>query len=52
MTTLGSNRLGPPLAAAFAVLTFVTIAWLRWPLVWVVAGLGSIAVGAAWLRLR
>ena len=25
MTTLGSNRLGPPLAAAFALLTFLTI---------------------------
>ena len=52
MSTLRSSSLGPLPAAAFAVLTFVTIAWLRWPLVWVVAGLGSIAVGAAWLRLR
>jgi chromate transporter len=52
MSTLRSSSLGPLLAALFAVLTFVTIAWLRWPLVWVVAGLGSVAVGAAWLRLR
>jgi len=52
MTTLGSNRLGPPLAAAFAALTFVTIAWLRWPLVWVVAGLGSVAVALAYSRAR
>jgi chromate transporter len=50
MTTLGSNRLGPPLAAAFSILTFVTIAWLRWPLIWVVAGLGTIAVAIAYAR--
>ena len=49
-TTLGSNRLGRPLAAAFAVLTFALIAGLRWPLIWVVAGLGSIAVAVAYLR--
>ena len=50
MTTLGSNRLGPPLATAFAVLTFVTIVWLRWPLIWVVAGLGTTAVAIAYAR--
>ena len=50
MTTLGSNRLGPPLAAAFAVVTFVTIVWLRWPLIWVVAGLGTTAVAIAYAR--
>jgi len=50
MTTLGSNRLGPPLAAAFAVFTFVTIVWLRWPLIWVIAGLGTTAVAIAYAR--
>ena len=50
MATLGSNRLGPPLAAAFAVLTFATIVWLRWPLLWVVAGLGTTAVAIAYAR--
>ena len=50
MTTLASNRLGPPLAAAFAVLTFATIVWLRWPLIWVVAGLGTTAVAIAYAR--
>jgi chromate transporter len=50
MATLGSNRLGPPLAAAFALLTFVTIVWLRWPLIWVVAGLGTTAVAIAYAR--
>jgi chromate transporter len=52
MSTLGSNRLGAVLASAFAALTFVMIAWLRWPLVWVVAGLGSSAVTIAWWRWR
>ena len=50
MATLGSNRLGPPLAATFAVFTFVTIVWLRWPLIWVVAGLGTTAVAIAYAR--
>jgi chromate transporter len=50
MTALGSSRLGRPIAGAFALLTFVTIAWLRWPLVWVVAGFGSLAVAIAYLR--
>ncbi|MGZ8259983.1 MAG: chromate transporter [Caldimonas sp.] len=52
MSTLGTNRLGPVVAAGFAVATFATVALLRWPLVWVVAGLGSVAVAIAWLRLR
>jgi chromate transporter len=52
MSTLGSNRLGALVATVFAALTFVTIAWLRWPLVWVVAGLGSSAVAIAWWRWR
>jgi chromate transporter len=50
MTTLGSNRLGPPLAALFAALTFALIVWLRWPLIWVVAALGSTAVAIAYAR--
>ncbi|MDQ6639762.1 MAG: chromate transporter [Pseudomonadota bacterium] len=50
MTTLGSNRLGPLLAAAFAVLTFVMIVWLHWPLIWVIAGLGAISFAIAYLR--
>lgn len=52
MATLGSNRLGRPLAGAFAIATFVTIAWLRWPLVWVIAGFGSLAIAIAYARSR
>jgi chromate transporter len=50
MATLGGSRLGRPLAAAFSVLTFATIVWLRWPLIWVVAGLGTTAVAIAYAR--
>jgi chromate transporter len=50
--TLGANRLGLPLAIAFAGLTFVAIGLLRWPLIWVILGLGISAVGLAYARLR
>ena len=49
---LRSSRLGLPLAAAFALATFVTIALLRWPLVWVIVGLGTLAVAIAYGRSR
>ena len=50
--TLRSNRLGLPAAAAFSVLTFVMIALLHWPLVWVIVGLGANAIAIAWQRWR
>jgi chromate transporter len=50
--TLGSNRLGLPIALVLAALTFVAIALLRWPLVWVIVGLGSFAVALAYVRTR
>jgi chromate transporter len=50
MGTLGGNRLGPLLAAALAALTFLAIAVLRWPLLWVIAGLGTTAVAIAYAR--
>ncbi len=52
VATLGTNRLGLPLAIAFAALTFVAIALLRWPLVWVIVGLGACAVALAYLRSK
>ena len=51
LSTLKASALGLPLCLGFAALTFVTIAVLRWPLVWVVLGLGSVAVAMAWHRL-
>jgi chromate transporter len=52
MPALTGSRLGRPLAGGFAIVTFVTIAWLRWPLVWVIAGFGSLSVAIAYLRMR
>jgi chromate transporter len=52
MGTLRSNRLGMPLAAAFSIVTFVMIALLRWPLVGVLGGLGSLAIAIAWMRWK
>ncbi len=43
--------LGWPLAALIAALVFVAIGLLRWPMVWVVLGLGSLGCAAAWWRL-
>jgi chromate transporter len=51
MPTLKRNALGPTLCAVFAGLTLLAIAVLRWPMVWVILGLGSIAMAAAWWRL-
>ncbi len=49
--TLRSNPLGARLCALFALLTLLAIGALRWPLVAVVLGLGSVAVAVAWTRL-
>jgi len=49
--SLHGNALGRPAAALLVLATVATIAWLRWPLVWVIGGLGTLAVGAAWWRL-
>ena len=50
--TLKRNAMGLPISLGFAALTFAATAWLRWPLVWVIAGLGSLAMAVAWYRLR
>ena len=50
--SLKANPLGLPLCLAFGSLTFVAIALARLPMVWVVCGLGSLAIAAAWRRLR
>jgi chromate transporter len=48
LTTVRRNPMGRWLALTFAALTFVLIALLRLPLVWVVLGLGSLAIAVAW----
>lgn len=50
--SLKANPLGRPLCMALVVATFSAVALWRLPLVVVVAGLGSLAIGAAWWRLR
>ena len=50
--TLRRNVMGWPVCLAFGALTLIGTAWLRLPLVWVIAGLGSCAITVAWWRLR
>ena len=52
LATLKTNPMGRPLALGFAALTFLASAWLRWPLVWVIAGLGAVSITVAWRRSR
>ena len=49
---LRNNPMGQPLGLAVATLTVAAIAWLRLPLVWVVAGGGALCVAFVWRRLR
>ena len=44
--------LGVPLALAFIVTAFVMVSWLKWPLVWVLLGLGSVAWLLSYLVLQ
>lgn len=49
---LRSNVMGVPACVALAILAFTGVALLRWPLVWVLLGLGSVACIYAWMKLR
>jgi chromate transporter len=51
LSTVRHSPMGRWLALGFAALTFLMTAWLRLPLVWVVLGLGSVAMAVAWYRL-
>ena len=50
--TFRRNVMGWPVCLGFGVLTLVGTAWLRFPLIWVIAGLGSVAIAVAWIRLK
>lgn len=52
LVTLRGNAMGRMWCAAFAVLTVVTVAWLRWPMVAVVLGIGGISLFVAWRCLK
>ena len=49
---LRSNPMGQALGLVFAALTVAAIAWLRLPLVWVVACGGALSIAIVWRRLR
>jgi len=52
LPALKSSPLGRPLALGLALLAFVAIGLLRWPLVHVLAVLGGAGMAVAWWRLR
>ncbi|HEX4984546.1 MAG TPA: chromate transporter [Burkholderiales bacterium] len=49
---LRANPLPLPAGAALLAAAFAAVALLRWPLIWVILGLGVAACGWAWARLR
>jgi chromate transporter len=50
--TLRGNPLGLPACAAIGLGTFALVGLLRWPMVWVVLGLGGLGMALAWRRIR
>jgi chromate transporter len=51
LPTLRSNPLGMLTGLGFAVATTLAVTLLHWPLLWVIVGLGSLAIAVAWRRL-
>ncbi len=49
--TLRTNAMGIWPCVAIALGSALAIGWLRWPLAWVVVGLGTIGYAWAWVRL-
>jgi len=52
LSTLKRNVMGLPICLGFGAVTVLATAWLRVPLVWVILGLGALAIAVAWHRLR
>jgi chromate transporter len=52
LPSLKRNVLGRPLCLALALLTFVAIALLRLPLIWVLLALGGLGMLVAWSKLK
>lgn len=49
LTTLKNNPIGRPACYGFGAATLLMVGGLRWPMVWVVLGLGGVAMAlAAW----
>lgn len=51
MGALKRGPLGLPISVGMAGLAFALIAFARWPLIWVVLGLGAVSTGWTWWRL-
>ena len=49
--SLRGTPIGGTAALALATASFVAVAWLRWPLVWVLLVLGSLGMAWAWRRI-
>ncbi len=52
LSTLKRNAMGLPVCLGFGAITVLATAWLSMPLVWVIFGLGAVAIAVAWSRLR
>lgn len=52
LSTLKTNPLGLPVSIAFAVAAFVAVALLRWPLLYVLPGLGIVAYVLAYRKIK
>jgi chromate transporter len=52
MSALRTNPMGIPACAVLMASAFAAVAILRWPLVWVLLGLGTVACLLAWRRVR
>ncbi len=50
-SALKHNPMGQPVCLAFILATFVCVGVMRWPLIWVLLGLGSAACGWAYFQL-
>ena len=49
--SIKNHPLGRPLCVAFAGLTIVAMAWLRWPLFWILPVIGGAACMLTWRKL-
>lgn len=49
--SIRNHPLGRPLCLAFAALTVLTMAWLRWPLYWILPVVGGAACLLTWRKL-
>jgi chromate transporter len=51
MSALKHNPMGLPVCAALMLATFVCVSVIRWPLIWVLLGVGSAAYSWAYVQL-